>query len=140
MPAKEGDTVKVHYKGKLEDGNVFDSSEGKEPIEFKLGEGKIIPGFEKAVSGMEKGEKKTVKVASDDAYGPVKEEAVVALDKKQLPPDIKPQKGQLLQMQKEGQTIVVNVTDVGEEKITIDANHPLAGKDLVFDLELVEIG
>ena len=139
MPAKEGDTVKVHYKGKLEDGNVFDSSEERGPVEFRIGEGKIIPGFEKAVSGMEKGEKKTVTISSDEAYGPVKEDAVAELDKKNLPPDLKPQKGQLLQMNKEGQAFEVQVKEVGEDKITIDANHPLAGKNLIFDLELLEI-
>lgn len=139
--AKEGDKVKVHYTGKLADGTVFDSSvERGEPLEFTIGEGRIIPGFEQAVLGMEKAESKTIVIESGDAYGPHREDMVAEVERSQLPPDIDPQVGQQLQVQQDnGQSIVVTVTEVGEEKITLDGNHPLAGKDLAFDIELVSI-
>ena len=140
MPVKDGNTVKVHYKGTLDDGSVFDSSEGKAPLDFKIGEGKIIPGFEKGVLGMEKGEKKTIKIPCGEAYGPIRPEAMADIPQKDLPEDMKPEVGQMLQMGKEdGQMFIAQVIKVTEDKITIDANHPLAGKDLTFELEVVEI-
>ena len=138
--AKQGDTVKVHYTGKLEDGTVFDTSADREPIEFTLGDGQIIPGFENAVLGMEVGEKKTATVPSDEAYGPHREDMMLRVSRDQFPPDLKPEVGQQLQMtQSNGQTLIVQVVEVDEESVLLDANHPLAGKDLVFDIELVEI-
>lgn len=138
--AKKGDTVKVHYTGKLEDGSVFDSSDGRDPLEFTLGEGQVIPGFEAAVVGMNASDSKTTTISSDDAYGPHRKEMVAAVDRDQFPPDITPEVGQQLQMQRpDGQKIVVAVTEVSESSVTLDANHPLAGKDLTFEIELVEI-
>ncbi|NOZ56058.1 MAG: peptidylprolyl isomerase [Calditrichaeota bacterium] len=138
--AKQGDTVKVHYTGKLEDGTVFDTSADREPIEFTLGDGQIITGFENAVLGMEEGEKKTAKVPSDEAYGPHREDMMLRVGRDQFPPDLKPEVGQQLQMtQSNGQTLIVQVAEVDESTVLLDANHPLAGKDLIFDIELVEI-
>lgn len=138
--AKNGDTVKVHYTGKLEDGTIFDSSANREPLQFKIGEGKIIEGFEKAVVGMNPGDEKTTKVSSDKAYGPHRNELVVAIPRKQFPEHLKPEVGQQLQMrQRDGRTSIVTVADVSESTVTIDANHPLAGKDLTFDIKLLDI-
>ncbi len=138
--AKHGDTVKVHYTGKLEDGTVFDTSVDHDPLQFTIGEGQIIPGFEQAVVGMNPGESKTIKVTADDAYGLHHEEMVLVVDRNQLPADLNPEVGQQLQSrQPDGQTIVVTVTDVSESSVTLDANHPLAGKDLTFEIQLVEI-
>jgi peptidylprolyl isomerase len=135
-----GDTVKVHYTGKLSDGTVFDSSKDREPLEFTLGQGQIIPGFEEAVVGMELGESKVTEISADKAYGPHREEMVVEVDKDQLPEDVDPQVGQRLQAQTEnGQTVPVVVTEVQGETVKLDANHPLAGKDLTFEIELVEV-
>ncbi len=137
--AKDGDTVKVHYTGKLEDGTVFDSSIEREPLQFTIGEGQLIPGFEQAVVGMSPGESKTVEIPADEAY-PYREEMVLVVDRDQLPEDLQPEVGQQLQMrQPDGQTILVKVIDVSELSVTLDANHPLAGKDLTFDIQLVEI-
>lgn len=139
--AKQGDTVSVHYTGKLTDGTVFDSSRERDPIQFKLGEQQVIPGFEKAVEGMEPGEKTEVTIPADEAYGQRNEEAVAAVERARLPEGLDPQVGQQLQMQgPEGQAMPVRVTDVDDENITVDANHPLAGKDLIFELELVNVG
>ncbi len=142
MPkVKEGDTVKVHYTGKLESGEVFDSSEGREPLEFTLGQGQLIPGFEKAVTELDKGESTTVDIPSKEAYGEVREDLIITVPKDQLPEDVEPQVGMQLQVnQPDGQPIPVRITDVGEENLTLDANHPLAGKDLTFKIELVEVG
>jgi len=138
---KEGDTVKVHYTGKLESGEVFDSSEGREPLEFTLGQGQLIPGFEKAVTELDKGESTTVDIPSKEAYGEVREDLIITVPKDQLPEDVEPQVGMQLQVnQPDGQPIPVRITDVGEENLTLDANHPLAGKDLTFKIELVEVG
>jgi peptidylprolyl isomerase len=138
---KDGDTVKVHYTGKLESGEVFDSSEGREPLEFTLGQGQLIPGFEKAVTELEKGESTTVDIPSKEAYGEVREDLIITVPKDQLPEDVEPQVGMQLQVnQPDGQPIPVRITDVGEENLTLDANHPLAGKDLTFKIELVEAG
>ena len=138
--AKHGDTVKVHYTGKLEDGTVFDTSINRDPLQFTIGEGQIIPGFEQAVVGMNPGESKTTKVPADKAYGPHYKERVLAADRNQFPVDLKPEVGQKLQIRRtDGQTSEVTVTDVSESSVTLDANHPLAGKDLTFDIQLIEI-
>ncbi len=138
--AKKGDRVKVHYTGKLEDGSVFDSSRDREPLEFELGGGMMIKGFDTAVSGMKVGESKTAQIPAEEAYGEHNAEMVIEVPKSQLPEDLKPEVGQQLGMQQpNGQSVPVRVVDVKEESIEIDANHPLAGKDLIFDLELVEI-
>lgn len=138
--ATQGSTVKVHYTGTLSDGTVFDSSANREPLEFTLGAGQIIPGFEKAVEGLSPGEKTTTTIPSDQAYGPHNPEAVIQVEKSQLPEGLNPEVGQQLQMQRQdGQPIPVRVTGVQDASITIDANHPLAGKDLKFEIELVEV-
>ncbi len=138
---KDGDTVKVHYTGTLKDGSVFDSSEDKEPLEFTLGKGQLIPGFEKAVEGMSKGDSTKVEIPADDAYGEPREDLIISVPKSQLPDDVEPQVGMQLQVnQPDGQSIPVRVTEIEEEEIKLDANHPLAGKDLVFEIELVEVG
>lgn len=142
MPeAKDGDTVKVHYTGKFEDGTVFDSSENKDPLEFTLGQGQLIPGFEKAVTGLNEGDSTTVNISSDDAYGERKDELEIEVTRDELPDDIDPQIGMQLQVkqQQTDQSIPVRITEVSDENVTLDANHPLAGKDLTFDIELVEI-
>ena len=138
--ANDGDTVRVHYTGKLEDSTVFDSSLERDPLEFTLGEGKVIPGFEDAVRGMQVGQAKTVTLPAEEAYGPYLDEMVWVIGREQLPPELKPEVGQRLQMtQQDGTSIVVPVVDVSETTITVDANHPLAGKDLTFEIELLEI-
>lgn len=138
--AKSGDTVRVHYTGKFEDGTVFDSSEKREPLQFTIGEGQIIPGFEDAIIGMNPDEEKTVKILADQAYGPHQEEKVIEVERERLPEELKPEVGQHLEIrQSDGRTIPVIVTKVSEATITIDANHPLAGQDLIFDTRLVEI-
>jgi FKBP-type peptidyl-prolyl cis-trans isomerase 2 len=139
--AQANDTVKVHYTGKLTTGEVFDSSLERDPLQFTLGGGQMIKGFDEAVNGMELNEKKTVTIVSDEAYGPVREDLIQDIPKTQLPDDLKPEIGQtLVATGPEGQQTQVLVTDVSDEAIKIDANHPLAGKDLVFEIELVEIG
>ncbi|NGP88072.1 FKBP-type peptidyl-prolyl cis-trans isomerase [Fodinibius halophilus] len=138
---KDGDTVKVHYTGTLtEEGTVFDSSEDREPLEFTLGEGQLIPGFEQAVIGMEVGDDTTVEIDSEDAYGQRREDLELEVSKSDLPDNIDPQVGMQLQMQQQenGQAIPVQITAVEDELVKLDANHPLAGKDLTFEIELVE--
>lgn len=138
--AKQGDTVKVHYKGTLEDGQVFDSSAEREPLEFTLGQGQIIPGFEEAVVGMESGEVKTVKIPAERAYGPHRADMAVQVGRDQFPPDLHPEIGQMLEVNQEnGDKIVVTVTEIDGDKVTLDANHPLAGKDLTFEIRIVEV-
>lgn len=138
--ATSGDTVSIHYTGRLEDGTVFDTSENRDPLEFTLGEGNVIPGFETAVQGMEEGESKTAKIPSDEAYGERRDDLVLSVSKEQLPPDLDPEVGQRLQMQAgDGQTFQVVISEVEEASVEVDANHPLAGEDLTFDIELVEI-
>ncbi|MFC3118572.1 FKBP-type peptidyl-prolyl cis-trans isomerase [Jhaorihella thermophila] len=137
---KTGDTVRIHYKGTLSDGSTFDSSEGREPLEFQVGSGQIIPGLDKAIPGMEVGEKKVVEVPSSEAYGPVNPEMRQAVPREGIPPEIPLDIGTMLQMQTpQGQVVPVTVVDVTETEVTLDANHPLAGKDLTFAIELVEI-
>ncbi len=138
--AKDGDTIKVHYTGKLDDGSVFDSSADRDPLEFKLGDNRIIRGFENTVIGMEPGGKSTVKIAADEAFGPYKDEMIMEVKKEDLPTDLDPKIGQKFNLQQsDDQTIIVTVTEVTEDTVTLDANHPLAGKDLSFDIELLEI-
>ncbi len=138
--ARNGDVVQVDYTGKLADGTVFDSSVERGPLEFTLGAGQVIPGFEKAVLGMKVGEQKTVTIPADEAYGPYRDEQVVELPREKLPSDMTPEVGQQLVMrQSDGSEIVVVITEVSDETVTIDANHPLAGKDLTFEIELVKI-
>lgn len=137
--AKSGDTVRVHYTGRLEDGSVFDSSRGREPLEFVLGAHQVIPGFEEAVDGLSPGEERSVNIPVDRAYGPRREEMMLSVPRDQFPDEIRPEVGQQLQMSQDGQVAVVTVTGVTEAEVTLDANHPLAGKALTFDVQLVEI-
>lgn len=138
--AKQGDCVKVHYTGKLEDGTVFDTSINQTPLQFTIGKGEVIPGFEQAVVGMNLGESKTVKVPADQAYGPHREEMVLEVDRKQFPARLKPEVGQQYQIpQAHSRPTLVTITNVSESKIVLDANHPLAGKDLIFNVQLLEI-
>lgn len=136
--AAHGDTVHIHYTGRLEDGTVFDSSEGREPLAFVLGSGQVIPGFDTAVTGMEVGDSKTVTIAADEAYGPKRDEMILQFPRTELPEGLDPQIGQHLQMSTpDGQAFQVEVVAATDESLTLDANHPLAGKDLTFDIELV---
>ncbi len=138
--AKSGDTVRVHYKGKLEDGTVFDSSEGREPLEFTVGGGQIIRGFDEAVIGMSPGESKTERIPSDAAYGPHRVEMVVEVNRNVVPPDLNLEVGQRLELQgKDGNLVPVMVSKLSDGSVTLDGNHPLAGKDVIFSIELVEI-
>ncbi len=138
--AKSGDSVKIHYTGTLEDGTTFDSSEGRDPLEFTLGSGQVIVGFEEAVTGMKAGEKKNVLIPADKAYGQRNEEMVITAPREQVPADINPEVGQQLQMAgPNNQPIVVLITKITDEHIILDANPPLAGKDLNFAIELVAI-
>jgi len=138
--AKNGDTVRVHFTGKLDDGTVFGSTEENQPLEFTIGNEKVIPGFEKAVEGMNTGESKTVTLDSDQAFGARRDELVLDIEKTELPDHISPTVGQQLRMERsDGDQVDVRVTNVGPETVTLDANHPLAGENLTFDMKLVEI-
>jgi peptidylprolyl isomerase len=138
--AKKGDTVRVHYTGKLEDGTVFDTSTKRRPLEFTIGEGRIIRGFEQAVVGMEPGESKTAKIPVANAYGPYREDLVLIVDRRRFPAQLKLELGQQLKVtQANGRTKRVKVVEVSESNVTLDGNHPLAGEDLTFDIQLVEI-
>jgi peptidylprolyl isomerase len=138
--AKTGDTVKVHYAGKLEDGAEFDSSVGRDPLEFTLGEGGLIPAFEQAVIGMAPGEKKTLAIPSEEAYGPHHAEMVQQVERSQMPDNLELDRGMQLQATRPGgEAVVLTVVEFTDEMVTVDANHPLAGKDLTFDIELVAI-
>lgn len=137
---KDGDTVSVHYTGTLTSGEVFDSSLEREPLKFTLGMGQLIPGFERAIMGLSVGQKATTNIPSKEAYGEHNSEMVLEVPKNQLPPEIDAQVGMQLQLnQPDGQAIPVQITQIKEEMITIDANHPLAGKNLNFDIEIIEI-
>ena len=139
--AETGNTVKVHYTGRLQDGTVFDTSTGSEPLEFTIGQGQLISGFEQAVIGMKVGESKTVTIPVDQAYGPRRDDMILVVERDQLPEDLDPRIGMQLQMkQGDGGIVTVTITEVAETTITIDTNHPLAGQDLVFEIELVGIG
>lgn len=138
--AKKGDTVRVHYTGKLRDGSVFDTSWDRDPIEFKIGEGGIIPGFDKMVLGMKVGDMKTEKIRSDDAYGSRREDRIITVGRDQVPEGVKPKVSQQVQIRGEdGSAITATIVGITETKVTIDANHPLAGYDLTFSIELIEI-
>jgi len=138
--AKDGDKVKVNYTGRLDDESVFDSSDGGEPLEFTIGAGNVIVGFENAAIGLKPGDKRTVTIPVDKAYGPYKEELILKVDKSELPEKIEPKVGQRYHVPiHTGGIAIVIVTDIGETDVTLDGNHPLAGKDLTFDVELVEI-
>jgi len=141
VQAKTGDIVKVHYTGRLQDGTVFDTSVGSEPLEFTIGQGQLISGFEQAVIGMKVGESKTVTIPVDQAYGPRRDDMILVVEQDQLPEDLDPRVGMQLQMnQGDGEIMIVTITEVSETTVTIDANHPLAGQDLTFEIELVGIG
>jgi len=138
--AKKGDKVKVHYHGKLTNGETFDSSTGREPLEFEIGSGSVIKGFDDGVSGMKVGEKKTVNIPVDEAYGPRSEDMLIEFPKDRFPGDMEIKEGmQLMMSNGSGQNIPVIVTEVKEDAVILDANHPLAGEELVFEIELVEI-
>ena len=137
---KEHNTVKVNYTGKLSDGQVFDSSEGKEPLEFTLGQGHLIPGFEKALIDMKLKEKKTITIVTEQAYGEIDNDLIQEVNKSKLPQDINPEVGMgLVSKSQDGQETNLVIVEVREESIVIDGNHPLAGKDLIFDLEVLGI-
>jgi len=138
--AKQGDLVKVHYTGTLDDGSMFDSSTDREPLQFVIGEGMLIPAFEQAIVGMLPGEERSVHIPADEAYGPYMDELVLEVDKNQIPPYLSPEEGMQLQItQDDGSSTVVKVVRLTDEKVYLDANHPLAGKDLNFSIELVDI-
>jgi peptidylprolyl isomerase len=140
MKAQKGDTVKVYYKGTLDTGEEFDSNFGKEPLEFDLGAGQMIEGFENAVYGMEKDESKSVKIPSGEAYGDRNPDHVIKAGRDKLPQDLEPQLGMPLMMpMPEGEAIQVTIVNFDDETITLDANHPLAGQDLNFEIELAGI-
>ncbi len=137
---KNGDNVKVHYTGKLNDGTVFDSSEGRDPLAFTMGKGMMIPGFEKGVMGMALHEEKTITIPPAEAYGDVREEMIAEVPNSQLPDGLKPEPGmELMSQTPDGHQLVVRVKEVKDDSIVIDANHQLAGKELTFDIKVVEI-
>jgi peptidylprolyl isomerase len=138
--AQNGDKVRVHYHGKLRTGETFDSSNGREPLEFTVGSGQVIKGFDEGVKGMQIGDRKTVEIPVEDAYGAKEDERILEFPKSQLPEDLTAEIGmQLMMSDGQGQQLPVTITEVREESIVLDANHPLAGQDLIFDIELVEI-
>jgi peptidylprolyl isomerase len=138
--ARPGDTVKIHYTGTLNDGTEFDSSSGRDPLEFTVGSGQVISGFDKAVEGMAVGDSKTVEIPPEEAYGPRHDQMVQDVPKHALPDDLEPAEGMALQARgQDGQVINLTITAVGDDSITVDGNHPLAGKSLNFDIQLVDI-
>jgi len=138
--AKSGDFVHVHYTGKLEDGSVFDTSQGRDPLTFQLGKGQVVPGFEAAVMGMEVGEKKVQTISADEAYGPRLEQLTFTVPRENLPEGYEPQAGQMLRMEtRDGRQMDVMVTESDEGSVKLDANHPLAGENLTFEIEMVKI-
>ncbi len=138
--AREGNTVRVHYTGKLDDGTVFDSSVGGEPLEFTIGQRQMIPGFERGVVGMELGESRTVIIAADQAYGVHRPEGVFEVARSEMPTTIPLEVGMQLQATgRDGQPVQMTIIELSEDKVKLDANHPLAGKDLTFEIEMVEI-
>jgi FKBP-type peptidyl-prolyl cis-trans isomerase 2 len=139
-PVKKGDRVKVHYTGKLADGTIFENSRQGEPLLFQTGEGKIIPGFEQAIIGMAAGEIKTVKLDHSEAYGPYHPELVIEVERSELPPDVELMVGHQVEFQlRKDQTALATITRVSDSKVTLDANHPLAGKEVIFEIELLGI-
>jgi peptidylprolyl isomerase len=140
IQAKSGDTVKVHYTGKLDDGSVFDSSGDRAPLKLIIGDNRIIPAFEQAVIGMQPGESKTIQISAAEAFGPYRTELVSTVERSIFPADLEPKAGQRLKATNlAGRSVAVTVTEVSESTVTIDANHLLAGEDLTFDIELIEI-
>ena len=140
MSVREGNTIRVHYTGKLENGEVFASSESGDPLEMRVGSGQVIPGFEQGVIGMELGEKRTIKLSPQEAFGPKRDDLIVEVNKGDFPENLDPTIGQNLQLKSpDGQMMNVRVADIKAEKVTLDANHPLAGEPVEFDLQLVEI-
>lgn len=141
MPqAQPGDTVTVHYTGRLPDGTIFDSSQDSEPLSFTLEAGQVIPGFEQGVVGMIPGETRTIDIPCELAYGPHEEDLLIPVDRSQFPEGVEPEVGQQFEVgQSDGSTLVVTVAGVTPAQVTLDANHPLAGKDLTFEVELVRI-
>ncbi len=138
--AKKGDTVRVHYTGKLENGTVFDTSRSRYPLQFTLGNGQVIAGFENAIVGMSVGDSKTIVIPMEEAYGPRRDDLIVTMNRDKLPPDLDAKVGQRLELtQADDQVSLVTVINVTEQSITLDANHPLAGKVLTFELELIGI-
>ena len=138
--AKDGDKVKVHYHGTLRSGEIFDSSRGREPLEFTVGSGQVIKGFDDGVKGMQVGDTKKVEIDVNEAYGQKSQDMIVEFPKDQFPPHITPEPGMQLMMNNgEGQQFPVVITEVKEDTVVLDANHPLAGQDLIFDIELVSI-
>jgi len=138
--AREDDTVRVHYTVRLDSDTVVGSTKDEEPLQFTLGKGQVVPGFEQAVVGMNSGESKTVLVPADQAFGPHLDEMVVVVDRGRLPEGLNPKEGDRIQLQsRSGETVTVAVMDVSESTVTIDGNHPLAGKDLIFDIEIIEV-
>ncbi|MBC7569505.1 MAG: peptidylprolyl isomerase [Spirosoma sp.] len=139
--AKSGDTVQVHYTGTLNDGTVFDSSAGRTPLEFTVGSGQVIKGFDDGVSGMNPGDKKTINIPVEDGYGPANEEMIFTLNRSDIPDDIPLEEGMTLNMHEDGspRPIPVIIRQLSDTSVTLDANHPLAGKDLTFDIELVDV-
>ncbi len=138
--AKQGDTVNVHYTGQLDNGTVFDTSRSRHPLQFTIGKGQVIAGFEQAVVGMKSGESKTVIIPVDQAYGQRRQDKIITMERNQLPPDINPNVGQRLELtQMDDQNVLVTVAAVTDANLTLDANHPLAGKDLTFHIELIGI-
>ncbi len=137
---KNGDTVKVHYHGTLDDGTVFDSSHERDPLSFTLGQGEIIPGFENAVQGMSQGDSKNVSIPPEEAYGQRQEDNMLQVNQTDIPEEINPEKGMVLQVKtQDGQSRNVTVAEVTDETVTLDGNHPLAGENLNFEINLVEV-
>lgn len=138
--AKDGDKVKVHYHGRLRNGETFDSSQGRDPLEFTVGAGQMIKGFDEGVKGMQAGDKKTVEISADDAYGPKEDANLIEFPKDQFPPEMNPEPGhQLMLSNDQGQQFPVVVKEVKEATVILDANHPLAGQDLTFEIEMMEV-
>lgn len=140
VQAKQGDIVQVHYVGKLDDGFIFDSSIEKEPLQFTIGEGYVLEGFEQAVVGMTSGENKVIQIVADKAYGPYREDLVMTVGRDQFPNDTLPEIGHQIRIgQNKNDYVIATIVDVNDEQVTMDANHPLAGRDLTFEVQLVSI-
>jgi peptidylprolyl isomerase len=137
--AKTGSRVRVHYTGQLADGEVFDSSHGNEPLEFEVGAGEVIRGFDDAVTGMAPGENRRVTIPAQDAYGQRREELVVTVPRERFPEDFEPEPGINLALEQDGHQVVLRILSVTETEVVLDGNHPLAGEDLTFDVELLDI-
>ena len=138
--AKNGDQVKVHYHGRLDDGSTFDSSEGRPPLQFQIGAGQVIKGFDDGVLGMKEGDKKTIHIPVHEAYGDKSPDMIIEFPRDQFPPDMSPEVGMQLNLRgQDGRSFPVVISDVKEEIVVLDGNHPLAGRDLIFDIEMVEI-